>query len=229
MSLLLTFFVMILSFTVFDDFKIGQIFGALRKSFGAFKITKGEITRFLTEEELNQIIYLQQKDVKERVDKRKVLRMLYHLKEELRGTGLFDFIEIVSLERGISIRIQNPVLFAPGEVQIKPESFYILGRIIELIKYLPNDIEIEGHTDNTPIRTAKYPSNWELSAARASNVARFFISKGVNPARLAVVACGEVFPIVDNSSAENKMKNRRIEIIIRPHISSTVKKNDKEE
>jgi len=117
--------------------------------------------------------------------------------------------------RGLVIHLNNVILFNSGSADIKSESIGTLEKIATIINSLNNYIRIEGHTDNVPISSSTYPSNWELSAARATSVVRLFVSQSnVSPDKLVAVGYGEYKPIADNSTPEGKAKNRRIDIIV---------------
>lgn len=118
-------------------------------------------------------------------------------------------------ERGLVISLDNAILFDSGSAQIKKENEDTLLKIASTINTLDNYIRIEGHTDNRPINTAVYPSNWELSAARATSVVKLFRdSGGISPEKMVAVGYAEFKPVADNSTAEGRAKNRRIDIII---------------
>lgn len=117
--------------------------------------------------------------------------------------------------RGLVISLNNAILFDSGSAVIKKEYEEPLIEIGNLINKVDNHIRVEGHTDNRPIVTAAYPSNWELSAARASSVVRLFISRcNTSPRKLVAVGYGEYKPVADNATEEGRKKNRRIDIII---------------
>jgi len=115
---------------------------------------------------------------------------------------------------GLKLTMQDPVLFDTGEDALKPEAVPVLTDIAGLLSELSdNFISIQGHTDNVPIRTARFPSNLELSAARAISVARFLMDKGgIDPKNVSVVGYSENLPIAPNDSPENRAKNRRVEV-----------------
>lgn len=118
-------------------------------------------------------------------------------------------------ERGLIISLNNAILFDSGSAEIKPENQNLLIKVASTIKTLNNYILIEGHTDNQPISTSIYPSNLELSCARAANVVKLFIDKSnIDPEKLVPAGRGEYKPIADNSTEEGRSKNRRIDIII---------------
>jgi len=112
------------------------------------------------------------------------------------------------------------ILFDSGKAEVKPEGLVVLGKVIEILKTV-NDkaIRIEGHTDNKPIvgpLTQRYPTNWELSAARAITVSRYLQKQGIEPANLSAIAFAEFKPVADNDSLEGRARNRRIEIVLVP-------------
>ncbi|WP_099467480.1 flagellar motor protein MotB [Konateibacter massiliensis] len=118
-------------------------------------------------------------------------------------------------DRGLIISLDNAILFDSGSAEIKLANEDTLLQIANTINALDNYIRIEGHTDNIPISNSIYPSNWELSSARAASVVKLFIAKcDINPEKLVAVGYGEYRPISDNSTAEGRAQNRRIDIII---------------
>ena len=117
--------------------------------------------------------------------------------------------------RGLVISLNNAIFFDPGSAEIKKEHEKTLLEISEMLTVMDNYIRVEGHTDNVPMSSNLYPSNWDLSAARASNVVRlFYNSTKASPERLIAVGYGEYRPISDNSTEEGRAKNRRIDIIL---------------
>ena len=115
---------------------------------------------------------------------------------------------------GISVEINASVLFSPGQARLAESSSLTLQAIASQIKGHEHEIRVEGHTDNLPIHTENYPSNWELSSARASSVIRLFVEKGVEPHRLTVIGHGENKPIEGNETLEGRKRNRRVTIMI---------------
>jgi len=142
------------------------------------------------------------------------------LMQEMKGEIAQGQITITELKGKLTLDVVDKILFASGEAEVKPEGLAVLKRVIEILKDVQDKaIRIEGHTDNVKIGGAlakKYPSNWELSAARALNVARYLQKQGIDPTLLAAVAYGEYKPIADNGTPEGRAKNRRIAIILQP-------------
>ena len=118
-------------------------------------------------------------------------------------------------KRGLVIRLNNSVLFDEGSAIIKSEALKTIDEIIDTISKIDNNVLVEGHTDSTPISNAKYPSNWELSTARATNIIAYMLkSKKIEPKRLSAVGYGEYMPVADNTSIGGRLLNRRVDIII---------------
>ena len=124
-------------------------------------------------------------------------------------------IRLIENERGITISIMDNILFASGMAELSEQSKPILNKMALLLKTLPNDIRIEGHTDNVPINTPDFPSNWHLSIARATNTAYFLMNDlGLNQERVSVVGNSEFKPLAENDGAESRALNRRVDIVI---------------
>ena len=129
-------------------------------------------------------------------------------------------VTISELKGKLTVNMVDSILFDSGRAEVKKGGLEILGKVVSILKDV-NDksIRIEGHTDNVQISRAlaqRYPTNWELSAARAINVARYLQDQGIDPGQLAAVAYGEWKPVATNDTAEGKAKNRRIEINLVP-------------
>jgi chemotaxis protein MotB len=126
-------------------------------------------------------------------------------------------IEVQRLQGRLQVTALEKILFDSGKAELKPEGRAVLKRVAQQVKKLAgHSVRVEGHTDNVPISTARFPSNWELSAARATGVVRAFIEDGLEPRRLSAVGRGEFQPIADNAKTDQRARNRRIEIILIP-------------
>ncbi len=124
-------------------------------------------------------------------------------------------IRLMENERGIVISIMDNILFESGKAKLSEESKPILAKMAQLLKTLPNDIRVEGHTDNVPINTPEFPSNWHLSIARATNTAYYLMrDQGLNQERVSVVGNSEFKPLTDNNTPESRALNRRVDIVI---------------
>lgn len=129
-------------------------------------------------------------------------------------------VTISELKGKLTVNMVDSILFDSGKAEVKKGGLEILGKVVSILKDV-NDksIRIEGHTDNVQISRAlaqRYPTNWELSAARAINVARYLQGQGIDPGQLSAVAYGEWKPVATNDTVEGRAKNRRIEIILVP-------------
>jgi chemotaxis protein MotB len=129
-------------------------------------------------------------------------------------------VTISELQGRLTVNMVDAILFDSGRAEVKAEGLVVLGKVIEILKSV-NDkaIRIEGHTDAIPISGSlaqRYPTNWELSAARAINVARYLQKQAINPAQLSAAGFGEFKPVADNATVEGRAKNRRIEIVLVP-------------
>lgn len=133
--------------------------------------------------------------------------------EALRLNG--EDVSVEHTARGVSIRIKDEVLFDSGSTVMKPGMKDLLDLIAALVRELPNLISIEGHTDSVPIKTAAFPSNWELSAARATTLVRYFINEHqMDGSRFSASGFGGERPIAPNDTAKGRATNRRVEIVI---------------
>ena len=124
-------------------------------------------------------------------------------------------ISIVSNERGLTVHIMEQLAFASGRADPTPAMVIVLDTLSSILKQLPYDVRVEGHTDDVPINTPVFRSNWHLSIARAVNVAYCFIEKhNLNQEKVSVAGFGEFHPLVPNTSEANRRKNRRVDIVI---------------
>ena len=117
-------------------------------------------------------------------------------------------------ELWVEVELRTDILFASGSAQPAPTAVPVLERLAQVLAPLPNGIRVEGYTDNVPIRTSVFYSNWELSAARAGSVVRVLAGQGIDPARLAVVGYGEQRPAQSNDTPEGRNANRRVVVVI---------------
>ncbi|RMF96082.1 MAG: flagellar motor protein MotD [Gammaproteobacteria bacterium] len=114
----------------------------------------------------------------------------------------------------VEVEIRSELLFPTGSASIDADAEAVLRRLAAVLRPLPNTIRVEGHTDNRPISNARFPSNWELSAARAARIVRAFEAAGIAPQRMVVAGMGEYHPVADNSTPEGRRRNRRVTLVI---------------
>lgn len=120
--------------------------------------------------------------------------------------------------KGVAIEINASLLFAVGDAKLEPQAVKALHAVAEVLARTESPIIVEGHTDPTPIKTAQFPSNWELSGARAASVVRLFVEAGVAPQRLTATGYGEQRPVASNDLAEGRARNRRVAILIEANL-----------
>ncbi len=133
----------------------------------------------------------------------------------LHKKGAEDKVNLKIGPRGLVISLKDTEFFDSGSASVRPDSMPLLDNIAQAIDKYSNSIRIEGHTDNIPIKTSQFPSNWELSTARATNIVHYLIKNfGITPDRLSAVGYGEFRPIADNSTEEGRQKNRRVDIVV---------------
>jgi chemotaxis protein MotB len=151
---------------------------------------------------------------------REVSSTYEQLVTKMKGEIAKGQVTISQLKGKLTVNMVEAILFDSGKAEVKREGLVVLGKVIEILKTV-NDksIRIEGHTDNKPIvgpLAERYPTNWELSAARAINVARYLQKQGIEPTKLSASAFGEFRSVADNATVEGRAKNRRIEIVLVP-------------
>ena len=190
-----------------------------KNELAACETTRGELDAKLAAANQELAVFRQAADA----NKRKV-EALQKQEDDLRtrlSQELTDKnVEIEQLRGQLSVRMLDKIVFKSGSADILPQGKEVLDKLAEAVKDSTDTIRVEGHTDDTPISgklKAKYPTNWELSAARASAVARYFETKHfINPKRLESLGFSMYRPMAPNDSDENKQRNRRVEIVLKP-------------
>ena len=205
MTLLLAFFVLLISMSSLDQEKLKRVLNSLKGSLGVLElgsfsevsmtVEEGVETSFMSQEVLNPEYFK-------------------WLKELLGEITSFSGLEIKGRKGGYIVSIQNELLYKPGSAELKESARIFLDNIFKLLKTGVNHVEVHGFTDDTPIRGGRYSSNWDLSAARAVSVIRYMIDKNFDPHKFTAVAFGETCPLYPNISPEFMAKNRRVEIIV---------------
>ena len=200
-TLLLGLFVILYAMSKIDAGKYAEIVNAMGGIFGSSKGVMAGNNGVVS----SQIPLIQNERQKIAQD----LRSALHLEAKKLP------IAISSNERGITVHIMDELLFASGSADIKESSMPALDSLARVLRELPNDVRVEGHTDNVPISSAQYPSNWHLSVARAVSIAYYLIQKhSLNPEKVAAVGFAEYQPLVPNDSDVHRAQNRRVDIVI---------------
>lgn len=205
-TLLLCFFVLLFSFSNIDAQKFQSIMNALQGSLGVMEggTTTVDTPKITTAEENEEEEFEELKQT---------------IEDYAEEKGLKDDISLELEERGLVIRFMDSVFFDSGKADIKPESIEILHYIAQILNsenFKEKHIKVEGHTDTDPIvHSTTYPTNWELSATRATNVLRFFVEEeNIDGDRISSSGYSFYRPIAPNDTKENKTKNRRVDIVI---------------
>ena len=200
-TLLFCFFTAMFAISNVDTQKLGKFVESMRSAFhvsgsrgNAFSVIEGVQVFIPTNVELASSM----KDA------------LGTLLTESRGN-----VEVKSDSRGVVVSVADKYFFESGSAELKENSRGILDKIASVLNEYPNMIRIEGHTDNIPINNGSFPSNWELSASRAINVAKYFMSShNIQPGRISTIGYSEYRPVASNDTPEGRAKNRRVEIVI---------------
>ena len=126
-------------------------------------------------------------------------------------------VRLLHTDKGLVLRLPEFLFFDSGQAILRPEAMGLLNKLASILKLIPNQILIEGHTDNRPIHTPQFPSNWELSTSRAAALVRYLVEdQHLDPARCAAAGYGEYRPVADNHEEMGRQANRRVEMIVKP-------------
>lgn len=204
-TLLLAFFVVMYSMSSIDNKKFGQVAealnGVLKGGESAIPTPGKEVNDDGAGHGVLKIGSL--KTIAQKVD------------EKFAELQKSDLVKAEVTERGLVVHIMESALFGIGSARLEERAVEVLNVIAEIVSPLPNHLRIEGHTDNLPMSTDVYPSNWELSSSRATEVVRFFTSyHGIRPERVSALGYGEYRPLKSNTNAENRAMNRRVDIVV---------------
>lgn len=202
-TLLLAFFIVMYSMSQVDAKKFGQMQEALSGVLkgGALVIKQGNKIGALAGQGVLKVGFL--KSIGDAI------------KRDFQGLGNDKLVNTEVTERGLVIHIMESALFTEGSAKLTDDAKNTLHMVAGHLIGLPNHIRIEGHTDNRPINTIKYPSNWELSSVRATEVVRFLIDNhDIKPNMISALGYGEFRPLVPNITDENRAKNRRVDIVV---------------
>ena len=142
-------------------------------------------------------------------------QMLVSLEKKLMDRKASEAVQVTVTPRGLVISLKEAGFFDSGSATIKPEAIPLLAEIAKVLEPYDNPLSFEGHTDNKPMRSALFPSNWELSSGRATAIARQFIEQhGVDPQLVSVTGYGEFRPVANNNTDEGRRQNRRVDIVM---------------
>lgn len=202
-TLLLAFFVMLLSFSSIQESKFNEAVHSLKGAFGVMQSPPTVI-----EQEEVVVPTPQESELQE------ILYEFGEFREALAEEGLEKEVELTVRPDGVSVRINSTFLFHPARAVLKGASMPTLEKLAATLRRFPNVVRVEGHTDNIPISGELFPSNWELSTARSLAVLRVLEKRGVSPSRLSAVGYAEHRPVAGNETEEGRRQNRRTEIFV---------------
>lgn len=210
MSLLLTFFVLLLSFANMDVMKFQGMIGSMRDAFGVKHQNPG-MHIGLTD----SITQLYPKEaVADDGTPNENEKMAAKLRKLIERRSLNGQVEVTSGKDGVTVRVEGDMMFGAGETEISPQSFVFLDEMAEVFKQMNYDVTVEGHTDNTPTGNDELDTNWHLSSMRAANAAAYLSQVGgIDSSRLAAKGLGSSKPLVKNDSPKGRARNRRVEFV----------------
>ncbi|MCP5067743.1 MAG: OmpA family protein, partial [bacterium] len=211
MSLLLTFFILLLSFASMDAQRFAEVSGSVRDAFGVQTIIAGKFEALaddmisLNDRPTSSHISVINIQTRQRSD---IKKMAQRIKASIAAKRMDRLIEVDETPRGVVIRVPGELMFTSGSTELRVESLVFLQEIASLINGTPDTVAIEGHTDSSP--SSSTTSNWQISTARAVATLEFLVDVArVDPARLLVSGFADTRPIASNEDAEGRAKNRR--------------------
>ena len=220
MSLLLCFFVLLLSFSEMDRAKYKEVAGSLSKAFGvqrkikAFEAPKG--IKMIAKDFDQEIIPPHRREEFLRTQERQAIGEELKKEIESRFNDIKDLLQVDVGKDQITIRLMGEAAFRSGSAQLRGELLPLMEKIGYALKGTKGDLIVAGHTDNVPIVGGAYVNNLRLSIARAISVAEFLINQtGIDPGRIATIGFGEYRPMKPNTTKEGRKKNRRVEIVLK--------------
>lgn len=143
-------------------------------------------------------------------------RLLSRFQQQLTGLIQGGQLSMSSTAAGIALQLEEEILFDSATADLLTQGKQVLQQLIPALKQTGQAIAVEGHTDNRPIATPRFPSNWELSGARAAQVARYLIQQGIAPERVSATGYADTRPVADNGTAEGRARNRRVTLLVKP-------------
>lgn len=222
-TLILVFFILLFSMSQIDNAKFEAISESFKNrmifEFYPSAVPLDNPTRSPEQEEdLLKELKKQQEELNKKRKKNEadtLDKVLKDVNTYLDKNKLKDQIAATRSDRGVELILQESLLFESGDAQILDSGKPFLDKISKMLEKIPNYVRVEGHTDNRPISNFRYPSNWELSGARASGVIRYLLEdKQLSDYRFSAIGYGDTRPLVPNTSSKNWKKNRRVEIVI---------------
>lgn len=211
-TLLVTLFVLMLSFSTINPDKFNKVAQGLRLDKYGPGVLVGELT--VAPEDIRARVVEPAEAAPEEPAADMPGGMVEDLQSELRRQGLADLVEMKVHENVVDLQLNESVLFGTGEADLTDQGLSVIARLAPLVKASKMNVSVDGHSDNIPISTDRFPSNWELSAARAAAVARELIAGGIRATRLHIRGYAATKPVAPNDTAEGRRKNRRVNVVL---------------
>ncbi|MBS4055539.1 MAG: OmpA family protein [Thermaerobacter sp.] len=143
-------------------------------------------------------------------------RLMVHVQEFLETHAIEAEVQVYQEVQGVVLELKDHLLFDSGRATIRAEGMGLLNTLSLLFNQFPNQVTVQGHTDNVPISTVEFPTNWELSTSRATRVVRYFVEvRELNPHRFSAAGYGEFQPVDSNETSEGRSRNRRVVFLLR--------------
>ena len=225
-TLLMVFFIVLYASSQINVSKYKAIQEAAADSLGAGPTDTDQVTAAVnkggTAQEGPIVVTKPGKDAVENPNE----ELLDELQEEVEQAGLKSTVQVYEDARGVVVYFTDRVLFEPGRADVLPAGSAVLRRLSPILADTEHPVVVEGHTDNRPISTARFPSNWELSTTRATQVLRTLLGGGVPPTALAAAGYADTHPKAPNATAGGRQKNRRVEVVIVTPESPAKSKNE---
>ena len=216
-TLLFAFFVVMFAASNINEGKLEEVTQSLIEAFKTTPralepIQVGEVSRSPNDKVIPTELTAQADDGETQFNNLKVLSD--KIESQMMDLIAEDQITVRRSENWLEIEINESILFGSGSINLVGSSSPVLQKIANILAPFPNPINVEGFTDNIPINTRKFRSNWELSAARAATVVHLFSKEGIEPSRMSAIGYGQFRPVADNSTAQGRQKNRRVVVAI---------------
>lgn len=236
-TLLLTFFVMLFSMATIDKAKFNQLAESMKQAFfdigiggELFERNRGKDFMEIYDEKNsvdalvsivnNNPVMGETDNVSESTTagegrEYRIEDMREDIERAIVDMGLDDYVSIIEKENYYILRFNSVILFDLSSADIRESAKEVLKKVGDILSKIDNEIIMQGHTDNLPINTPQFPSNWELSTRRATNVVHFFVDNcGIDPSRITATGNAEFKPVKPNDTPENRQENRRIDIVV---------------
>lgn len=215
-TVLFAFFVVMYSISSVNDDKYKTLLSSLEKSFSSPAKTQTNMAQTESTAQIESTTQTRSNPLPSKTEAELLLRTqtAKHIAQDLAPYIKKNLIEVTHYPRRIEVEMKSQLLFNSAQATLTPPALPVLKQLATLIRTLSNKIQVEGYTDNRPIHTPIFPSNWELSAARAASVVHQLMQHGIEPQRMAAIGYGQYHPIAENDTPQGRLKNRRVVLVL---------------